>query len=493
MPIFTQQQKSTRQTKSATAKPYTRGFSHEPMHLRLPQPTGNRAVQHTKGHQADSAITPATNFAYAFAQFPILSPAPVQLQAKLTVNAPGDIDEQTADRVADQVLRNPAPQHGNYGGEGPKDQLGQASHNRSPNGGQGNNAGELAPPLVSEVLGSSGQPLDLHTRAFFEPRFGFDFSRVRIHQDQQAATSARGVGAHAYTVANHIVFGTNRSALEQPEQNHLLAHELTHVIQQQATQSPRLQRDKTGDDKENKARAKILATFTDGANLSEQRVSQIEAAMRAFSLHQLQALQQAGVRFWAPDSLPPEFKDRVKVDNLSTPGEYLDIIHVIRIARNATTDAIRHELAHAWDHVRTGKVKPVGQLNDKAFEKAVNNTPALSSTTDEKRATKETQAGKVSGVRLTIGEMLARYKQWSLREQSFDNPSTREGYSKQSPREFYAEGYSVFHGGREWNQARLLYYAPELYALLEAEAKQQGLAVPDRAKIQAALKEQKLQ
>lgn len=90
-------------------------------------------------------------------------------------------------------------------------------------------------------------------------------------------------------------------------------------------------------------------------------------------------------------------------------------------------------------------------------------------------------------------EMFARYKKWQLREQSFDNPSTREGYSKTSPKEFYAEGYSVFHGGKEWNQARLLYYAPELYELLEAEAKQQGLGVPDRSKIEAALKEQNLQ
>jgi hypothetical protein len=90
--------------------------------------------------------------------------------------------------------------------------------------------------------------------------------------------------------------------------------------------------------------------------------------------------------------------------------------------------------------------------------------------------------------------MLERYKErCGLREQSFDNPTTKEGYSQTSTREFYAEGYSVFHGGRERNQARLLYCAPELYELLEDEAEHEGLRVPDRSKIEAAIKEQKLQ
>jgi hypothetical protein len=244
---------------------------------------------------------------------------------------------------------------------------------------------------------------------------------------------------------------------------------------------------------EEKERSKLLTEFTGGAELPDQQVSKIASAMRAFSLHQLRAMRNAGVRFWAPDSLPPEFKDRMKVDNVSTPGEYLDLIHVIRMSRNASTDAIRHEMAHAWDHARTGKVKPIAKLKGKDFERALENTPPLLSETKQKRATRETRRGKVSNIRLSISEMFERYKKWALREASFDNPSTRESYSKTSPREFYAEGYSVFHSGREFNQARLLYYAPELYELLEAEAKQEGLAVPDRSKVEAAMKEQKLQ
>jgi hypothetical protein len=353
--------------------------------------------------------------------------------------------------------------------------------------------GIAAPPIAGEILSSSGQPLDPDTRAFFESRLAFDFSRVRIHNDHYAAESAGAVSAHAYTIANHVVFGAGRYAPGKPEGNRLLAHELTHVIQQEISKTPRVQRQSSGEEKENAERTKILTEFTDGAGLSEQQLARIRAAMRGFSLHQLRAMRKAGVRFWAPDSLPPEFSDRVRVKNISTPAEYLDLLHIIRMAPGASTDAVRHEFAHAWDHVRTGKVTPIGKLNEKDFEKALKNTPELLSETSEKRATKEVSGNKKRKIRLTVSEMLERYRKWRLREQSFDNPSTRESYSKTSPREFYAEGYSVFHSGSEWNQARLLYYAPELYELLEAEAEQEGLSVPDRSKIEAALKEQKLQ
>ncbi|MGH9497261.1 MAG: DUF4157 domain-containing protein [Candidatus Sulfotelmatobacter sp.] len=60
----------------------------------------------------------------------------------------------------------------------------------------------IAPPIVHEVLGSPGQPLDPATRDFMEPRFRQDFSQVRVHDDERAAESARAVGAHAYTVGS---------------------------------------------------------------------------------------------------------------------------------------------------------------------------------------------------------------------------------------------------------------------------------------------------
>jgi hypothetical protein len=336
-----------------------------------------------------------------------------------------------------------------------------------------------------------------------EADFGHDFSRVRIHTGERAAESAEAVGAHAYTLGPNIVFGTGRYAPATREGQLLLAHELMHVAEQSADVPQRLSRqpDDKQATKEEKERAKLLAEFTDGAGFSDKRLHQINDAMSAFTLNQLHAMQKAGLRFWPGDSLPPEFKDRVAFDiekfkkgqddvMIKTPGEYLDKIRVIRLADRATTANIRHELAHAWDHVQGGKVKPVHNLNDKEFEKAQKENPPLRSTTDEKRKTLETHDGKTKEVKLTIAEMLDRYRQWKLREQCFDGPSTRESYSKMSPREFYAEGYAVYHSGDEFQQARLLFYAPELYELLEAESKELGLPVADRSKVQQSMKEQ---
>ena len=89
-----------------------------------------------------------------------------------------------------------------------------------------------APGIVHEVLLSPGQPLDDATRAAFEPRFRHDFSFVRVHTDSAAAESAKRVHALAYTVGSDIVFGSSQYSPETKAGRSLLAHELTHVIQQ---------------------------------------------------------------------------------------------------------------------------------------------------------------------------------------------------------------------------------------------------------------------
>ncbi len=89
------------------------------------------------------------------------------------------------------------------------------------------------PALVHEVLQSPGQPLDSDTRSSLEPRFGHDFSKVRVHTDTKAAASAESVNASAFTVGQHIAFGQNRFHPHTLEGRRLLAHELTHTIQQE--------------------------------------------------------------------------------------------------------------------------------------------------------------------------------------------------------------------------------------------------------------------
>jgi len=87
------------------------------------------------------------------------------------------------------------------------------------------------PDIVNQVLDSPGRPLDSGTRAYMEPRFGRDFSDVRVHTDSRAADSARAVNALAYTVGRDVVFGDGHYTPATREGRSLLAHELTHVSQ----------------------------------------------------------------------------------------------------------------------------------------------------------------------------------------------------------------------------------------------------------------------
>jgi len=91
---------------------------------------------------------------------------------------------------------------------------------------------------VNDVLRSSGQPLDRSTREAMETQFQHDFSNVRIHTDQRAAESAQEIDASAYTVGPHIAFGQGKFLPDSADGRQLLAHELTHVIQQGSSQGP---------------------------------------------------------------------------------------------------------------------------------------------------------------------------------------------------------------------------------------------------------------
>lgn len=148
------------------------------------------------------------------------------LQRKLAINEPGDEYEQEADRVAAQVMRMPEPQRGAGVAESSLAPLVQRRVVSGSSAGLG-----TAPRIVHDVLNSPGQPLDAATRAFFEPRFGHDFGAVRVHTDPQAAQSAHVLQARAYTVGRDLVFGDGGYPPGTTGRR-LLAHELTHVLQQ---------------------------------------------------------------------------------------------------------------------------------------------------------------------------------------------------------------------------------------------------------------------
>ncbi len=142
------------------------------------------------------------------------------LQKKLKIGEPGDVYEQEADRVASSVIRSANSHISNHS----LPQVRRFS--------EGETEGGDAPPIVHDVLSSPGQSLDPSARSFFEPRFGYDFSQVRVHAGSKAAESAGAMGALAYTVGQNVVFGAGRYAPQTEKGRSLLAHELTHVVQQ---------------------------------------------------------------------------------------------------------------------------------------------------------------------------------------------------------------------------------------------------------------------
>jgi hypothetical protein len=151
---------------------------------------------------------------------------PARIQAKLAINQPGDEYEQEADRVAGEIVLSPGLQRGSHMPGGQAEPL---IRRRVMEGGS---AEAEAPAIVDEVLRSSGQPLDRSSREFFEDRFGHELGRVRVHHDARAAESAQAVNAQAYTSGQDVVFAAGKYDPSSLDGKRLLAHELTHVIQQ---------------------------------------------------------------------------------------------------------------------------------------------------------------------------------------------------------------------------------------------------------------------
>ncbi|MFO0699074.1 MAG: DUF4157 domain-containing protein [Nitrospira sp.] len=142
------------------------------------------------------------------------------MQRKLAIGASNDPLEQEADRIAEQVTAGPIPSHVNVAP--PRIQRFT-----------GHTIGQMdAPVSVDRVLASSGRPLEPALQRDMGQRFGYDFSQVRVHTGTDAEQSARDVHAHAYTVGNEVVFGAGQFTLGTYVGRRLIAHELTHVVQQ---------------------------------------------------------------------------------------------------------------------------------------------------------------------------------------------------------------------------------------------------------------------
>ena len=180
------------------------------------------------------------------------------VQCKLAVSQSDDPSEREADLVADQVMRMATSPSS-------VSQMVNAQLNNEPSSAPGGarkvqrkcdpceeeeerklqrkeqsdqDAVSTPPPIVHEALNSPGQPLDPATQSFMEERFDHGFRHVRVHTDARAAESARAVNALAYTLGANIVFDRDQYAPQTSAGRRLLAHELTHVLQQRSQPTP---------------------------------------------------------------------------------------------------------------------------------------------------------------------------------------------------------------------------------------------------------------
>ena len=288
---------------------------------------GSPVVQHFERLQRLSNAPAAPHLGAAPA-----NPAPNSgIQAKLKIGSPGDRFEREADRVADQVMRMPAPsiqRSCSCGGTCPKCRSrGEGNRKALVQRQQAKGSREaVIPPGLHEGLRSliqtkrsddavqrqededeekliqtkeapgagpaltastqsaisglrgGGAPLPASERAFFEPRFGRDFSQVRVHTDARAAEAARAISARAFTYGNDIAFGAGQFQPNSGDGQRLLAHELTHTVQQSKTGVSAVQRRLTVN-----KNAPSFAPANDPANTltQAQRLSEMDTLVQA--------------------------------------------------------------------------------------------------------------------------------------------------------------------------------------------------------------------
>jgi hypothetical protein len=195
-------------------------------HAARPAPGTQQALQRHAGNRGLQQIinaTAPTSSVFRCGAHACDCPADVRLLAELPVSHPQDPAELEAARVADEVMRAPA------GSTTPTYAAPAAQV-----GGREEATTDLA-PSIDDACRRGGQPLPPDSRDFMEARFGSDFRMVRVHVDHDAGQLARSLQARAFTTGTHVFFATGEFQPDSEPGRHLLAHELTHVIQQRGT------------------------------------------------------------------------------------------------------------------------------------------------------------------------------------------------------------------------------------------------------------------
>lgn len=195
-------------------------------------------------------------------------------------------------------------------------------------------------------------------------------------------------------------------------------------------------------------------------------------------------MQAAGLRIWSHGTLPPVFANDA-IELAHTPGgsaSYVQAIRTIFIRRRVNSGYLTHEMAHAWDHIRNlparNRVR-LDNLNPQRRLQLIEHPGRFYTATNRRHSI------NTGGTRLTFQQMLENYRSRVPRRELAFSRAAREGYSMRSVQEFYAEGYAVFHGTSEYEQAKIYKYAQEFYTFLEGEAVTESMPVPNLTNIQA--------
>ncbi len=207
-------------------------------HISTVRTTGHKQPVFTKKSR-EYGVCSGESLAVRFNNLAIYTPPSPCIQPKLTINQPGDPYEQEADAMTENVMRMKIPGKitSNPSGSGIQRKCTHCEEEEKKKLQRKESVSATAVTnnsLVSYLgsLNNDGQALPPKLREFYEPRLGYDFSKVKIHNDAGAARSANSIHALAYTYGNHIVFNNGQYSPQTHQGKKLLGHELVHVIQQ---------------------------------------------------------------------------------------------------------------------------------------------------------------------------------------------------------------------------------------------------------------------
>lgn len=244
--------------------------------------------------------------------------------------------------------------------------------------------------------------------------------------------------------------------------------------------------DRTRPEAELQQREEILQDLTREFQINQSVRNVLISSLCDFSINQLQQMQQSGLRIWRRGSLPPVFAgDNIEIDTSGGGhASYVKGVRTIFLTERVNSGFLTHEMAHAWDHIRNLPARLRVRLESlprrRRRQLAQHPGRYLSETNRRQQLNVE---GAAAARGFTFEQMYQNYlRRLPRREMAFSRAAS-EGYSRVSAQEFYAEGYAVFHGTSEYEQAKIYKYARELYIYLHDEATNENMPVPNLTNI----------